>query len=95
MELQLNIVGVAGYYASFRFGKEVMFMETFLEILREVLKGVMREWSAYVFPENVLENKKTTPCRWREGTKKVPLNRNAESLTFSEGLCIFSLIRKL
>ncbi|WP_169801471.1 hypothetical protein [Neobacillus drentensis] len=41
-------------------------METFLEILREVLKGVMRELIAYFFRKNVLENKKTTPRRWKQ-----------------------------
>ncbi|WP_197032444.1 hypothetical protein [Bacillus sp. UNC41MFS5] len=41
-------------------------METFLEILREVLKGVMREWSAYAFRKNVLENKKTTLRRRKQ-----------------------------
>ncbi|MCM3118446.1 hypothetical protein M3610_24875 [Neobacillus sp. MER 74] len=35
-------------------------METFLEFLREVLKGVIREISAYFFRKNVLENRKTT-----------------------------------
>ncbi|WP_264195991.1 hypothetical protein [Metabacillus niabensis] len=37
-------------------------METFLEFLREVLKGIVREISAYFFRKNLLENnKKTTP----------------------------------
>jgi hypothetical protein len=47
-------------------------METFLEILREVLKGVMRELSAYFFRENILENKKTTPrrCKQKGGSHK-------------------------
>ncbi|MBP2241399.1 hypothetical protein J2Z40_001962 [Cytobacillus eiseniae] len=35
-------------------------METFLEILREILKGIMREVGAYFFRRNILENKKTT-----------------------------------
>lgn len=36
-------------------------MEAFLEILREVLKGIVREISGYFFRRNVLEkNKKTT-----------------------------------
>jgi hypothetical protein len=75
IELQLNIVGVVGYSTSFRFGKGVIIMETFLEILREVLKGIMREIIAYFFRINVLENKKTTPRRTKEGTEKVPLKR--------------------
>lgn len=35
-------------------------MKTFLEFLREVLKGIMREVSAYFFRKNILEHKKTT-----------------------------------
>ncbi|WP_169829340.1 hypothetical protein [Domibacillus antri] len=35
-------------------------METFLEFLREILKGVVRECAAYLFRKNVLEYKKTT-----------------------------------
>ena len=35
-------------------------METFLEFLREVLKGVVREIVASIFRKNILENKKTT-----------------------------------
>ncbi|MGM7721582.1 hypothetical protein [Metabacillus sp. Hm71] len=38
-------------------------METFLEFLREALKGIVREISAYFFRKNVLENRKTTPRR--------------------------------
>jgi hypothetical protein len=38
-------------------------METFLEFVREVLKEIVREVSAYFFRKNVLENKKTTPRR--------------------------------
>jgi hypothetical protein len=66
MELQLNIVGVFGCRSSFRFGKEVIIMETFLEILREVLKGIVREVCAYVFRKNVLDNKKTTLRRRKQ-----------------------------
>ncbi|MFS0689988.1 hypothetical protein AB1K89_12215 [Sporosarcina sp. 179-K 8C2 HS] len=35
-------------------------METFLELLREILKGMVRAVSAYLFRIHVLENKKTT-----------------------------------
>ncbi|MCM3118445.1 hypothetical protein M3610_24870 [Neobacillus sp. MER 74] len=35
-------------------------METFLEILREILKGMIREVSAYFFRKKILENRKTT-----------------------------------
>ncbi|MCH1625107.1 hypothetical protein [Fredinandcohnia quinoae] len=38
-------------------------METFLEFLREVLKGIVRAVSAYFFQKNILEHKKTTPRR--------------------------------
>lgn len=38
-------------------------METFLELLREILKGITREVSAYFFRKNILEKKKTTPRR--------------------------------
>ena len=66
MKLQLNIVRVVGCYASFRFGKGVIIMETFLEILREVLKGIMRESAAFFFRKNILENKKTTLRRRKQ-----------------------------
>ncbi|WP_142301034.1 hypothetical protein, partial [Bacillus sp. 7884-1] len=48
-------------------------METFLEILREVLKGIVREVSAYFFRKNVLENRKTTPRRSKQkgGSHKI------------------------
>ncbi|MGG5255379.1 hypothetical protein ACQYAD_18290 [Neobacillus sp. SM06] len=35
-------------------------METILELVREILKGIVREVSAYLFRKNVLEHKKTT-----------------------------------
>ena len=41
-------------------------METFLEFLREVLKGIVREVSAYFFRKTVVENKKTTPRRRKQ-----------------------------
>ena len=59
MELQLNIVRVVGCRSSFRFWKGVIIMETFLEILREILKGIMREIATYLFRKNILENKRT------------------------------------
>jgi hypothetical protein len=47
-------------------------METFLEFLREVLKGIVREGSAYFFRKSVLENKKTIPRRrkQKDGSQK-------------------------
>lgn len=41
-------------------------METILELLREVLKGIVREMSAYFFRKNVLEHKKTTLRRRKQ-----------------------------
>ncbi|MBE1556395.1 hypothetical protein [Sporosarcina limicola] len=41
-------------------------METFLDFLREIMKGIVRETSAYHFRKNVLENKKTTPRRRKQ-----------------------------
>ncbi|PAE32166.1 hypothetical protein CHI06_27060 [Bacillus sp. 7884-1] len=50
-------------------------METFLDILREILKGIVREISAYFFRKNVLENRKTTPRRRKQkgGSTNNPL----------------------
>jgi hypothetical protein len=48
-------------------GNEVIIMETLLEILREVLKGIVREVCTYFIRKNVLENKKTTPRRHKHG----------------------------
>ncbi|MFD1170287.1 hypothetical protein [Oceanobacillus caeni] len=36
-------------------------MSSFLKFLREALKGIVRELSAFLFRKNILENKKTTP----------------------------------
>jgi len=40
-------------------------METFLELIREVLKGIVSELTAHLFRRNVL-NKKTTPRRRKQ-----------------------------
>ena len=47
-------------------------METFLEYLREVLKGIVREVSAFLFRKNILEHKKTTLSRRKQkgGSRK-------------------------
>ncbi|OZU86980.1 hypothetical protein CIL03_19165 [Virgibacillus indicus] len=37
-------------------------METFLEVIREILKGIVCESAAYTFRKNVLDQKKTTPA---------------------------------
>jgi hypothetical protein len=41
-------------------------METFLEFLREVLKGMIRKVSAYFLRKNDLENRKTTLRRRKQ-----------------------------
>lgn len=41
-------------------------METFLEIIREILKGIVREVTAHVFRKNVFDNKKTTLRRRKQ-----------------------------
>jgi hypothetical protein len=41
-------------------------METFLDLIREALKGIVRELSAYLFRRNVLEDKKTTLRRRKQ-----------------------------
>jgi hypothetical protein len=48
-------------------------METFLEILREILKGIMREVGAYFFRKNVLEDRETTLRRRKQkgGSDKI------------------------
>ncbi|MBT2690843.1 hypothetical protein J7I93_22135 [Bacillus sp. ISL-47] len=49
-------------------------METLLEVIREVMKGVVREIAAHTFRKNVLDNKKTTPRRRKHlrGEQLVP-----------------------
>jgi hypothetical protein len=42
-------------------------METFLEIIREIMKGIVREVAAHFFRKNVLDDKKTTPRRRKQG----------------------------
>jgi hypothetical protein len=46
-------------------------METFLEFLREVLKGILREVCAYLFRKGLLD-RKTTPRRSKQkgGSRK-------------------------
>jgi hypothetical protein len=64
--LQLKIIGVVVIVFFPFLGKEVIIMETFLEILREVLKGMVREVCAYFFRKNVLEDRKTTLRRRKQ-----------------------------
>jgi hypothetical protein len=47
-------------------------METFLEFLKEVLKGIIREVCAHLFRKNLLDNEKTTPRRRKQkgGSRK-------------------------
>jgi hypothetical protein len=48
-------------------------METFLEILGEVLKGIVREVCAYFFQKNALEDRETTLRRRKQkgGSDKI------------------------
>ena len=41
-------------------------METFLEVIREIVKGIVRESAAYIFRKNVLDQKKTTLRRRKQ-----------------------------
>lgn len=41
-------------------------MEIFLEIIREILKGIVREVAAHIFRKNVLDHKKTTLRRRKQ-----------------------------
>ncbi len=41
-------------------------MEIFLEFLREILKGIMRETGVHIFRKKVLENEKTTQRRRKQ-----------------------------
>jgi len=65
-EVQPNIVGVVGCHSSFRNGEEVIAMETFLEVLKEILKGIVRETSAFIFRKSILDKKKTTQSRRKQ-----------------------------
>lgn len=42
-------------------------LDIFLVIIQEILKGIVREVSAYFFRKNVLENKETTRRRKQKG----------------------------
>ena len=41
-------------------------METFLEILKEILKGIVRETGAFIFRKSILDKKKTTQRRRKQ-----------------------------
>ncbi|HDR8117631.1 hypothetical protein ACO1D2_28145 [Bacillus thuringiensis] len=45
-------------------------METFLEFLKEIIKGVLRENAAHLFKKKYLENKKSTLSYRRRKQKK-------------------------
>jgi len=51
---------------SFLKRKEVIIMDHFPEFLKEVLKGVVRAISAYVFQKTFLNKEKTTPRRHKQ-----------------------------
>jgi hypothetical protein len=70
--VQLNSKG-GGLSVFFPFyGEEVIIMETFLEMLHEILRGMLRETGAYFFRKKVLENRKTTQRRRKQkgGSRK-------------------------
>ncbi|MED1597866.1 MULTISPECIES: hypothetical protein [Bacillus] len=45
-------------------------MDLFLEFLKEIIKGVVRESIAHLFKRNILENKKTTLSSRRRKQRK-------------------------
>ena len=47
-------------------GGEVIIMETFLELVREIVKGMVREVTAHFLRKHVLENEKTTLRRHKQ-----------------------------
>lgn len=53
-------------------GKEVITMEVFSEFLKEVLKGIVRAISAYLFQKTFLNKEKTTQGRDKQkgGSRK-------------------------
>ncbi len=65
IELQLKVLRVDGCHNPLFFYKrrEVIIMETFLEFLKEVLKGFVRAISTYLFHKTLLTKEKTTHCR--------------------------------
>jgi hypothetical protein len=46
--------------------KEVITMETFLDFLKEIMKGMVRAISAHFFQKTFLEKKKTTLRRRKQ-----------------------------
>ncbi len=77
IELQLKVLRVDGCHNPLFFYKrrEVIIMETFLEFLKKVLKGIVRAISAYVFQKFLFKNKKTTQRRQKqEGGSRKKIN---------------------
>lgn len=50
----------------FSFGEEVITMDIFFEFAKEVLKGITRAISAYLFQKTFLDEKKTTLRRRKQ-----------------------------
>jgi hypothetical protein len=50
----------------FHLGREVIIMDTFLEFLKEALKGITRATSAHLFQKIFLDKKKTTLRRRKQ-----------------------------
>jgi hypothetical protein len=71
MVLQLSIIGCVVVDLLFRFGKEVIIMETFLEILREVLKGIAGSMRLYLSEKRSRKQENhPTPSQQKGGSQK-------------------------
>ncbi|WP_035424143.1 hypothetical protein, partial [Bacillus sp. UNC438CL73TsuS30] len=70
-------------------------METFLEILREILKGILREVSAYFFRKSILENKKTTLRRHKQMNCTPIVRRTTNNWRCSFYMAKFNLEEKI
>ncbi|HHT7190976.1 hypothetical protein PDN14_28495 [Bacillus cereus group sp. Bc222] len=51
-------------------------MDLFLEFLKEIIKGVVRESFVHLFKKNILDNKKTTLSSRRRKQKKSGFRKN-------------------
>ena len=72
--MQLKIIWVDGCHSLsslFLKRKEVIIMDTFFSFLKEVLKGIVRAISAYLFHKTFLNKEKTTlsRCKHKGGSR--------------------------